>query len=327
MSNSTTITVPLVLGLIQEKLTYTVLPMYVVLGVIGNSFCIIYFLQKAQRTSSCAFYLLLVAITNIFAVTFGVGTTILNTWNSVASVSLVYCKLRMYINHSLIFIGRMFTILATMDTFAMSSPNHLWRSFSQRSNAIKYAVIVMFACLLIAVHIPIMNTIVAKQCVMTGVYATIFAAYQMFIAGIFPPITMTVFSYLAYMNMKKNIFRNDQMVNQTKRQYQRQLLRMVTTQITIYIISAELTPLMTVYRQWTSNITDKSADRRAIESFLTYFAMNILLYLNTWAPFFIYFTTSSNFRTAFIRLFKKDYRIQPMNVTIGMNTFSTMRRA
>ncbi len=324
MSNSVS-TLPSILNTIQEYLTYILLPIYVILGIIGNTFCIIYFLQRSQRTSSCAFYLLLAAITNTFADTFGVTTTILTTWNPSISAILIYCKLRMYINHTLIFIGRMYTILASIDTFAMSSPRHVCRMFSQRSNAIKYSIAVVFCCPIIAVHIPIMNTVVANQCVMTGVYSLIFAIYQMFIAGIFPPVTMIIFSCLAYLNMKRGGIRNDNTGNRIKRQQQRQLIRMVTTQIIVYIISAELVPVTTLYKQLTSNIT-KSQNRKAIESFITFFAQTCLLYLNTWAAFFIYYATSSSFRTAFIRMFNKNYRIQPTETTRGNNTISAARR-
>ncbi len=150
MSNSMP-TLPSILNIVQEQLTYILLPIYVILGILGNSFCIFYFLQRSQRASSCAFYLLLAAITNMFAVTFGVTTNILNTWKSLASASLIYCKLRMYINHTSIFIARMFTILASIDTYTMSSPKHICRMFSQRSNAIKYAIAVVFCCPLIAI--------------------------------------------------------------------------------------------------------------------------------------------------------------------------------
>jgi len=316
-------TLPSILNIVQEKLTYILLPIYVILGVVGNTFCIIYFLQKSQRASSCAFYLLLAAITNIFAVTFGVTTNILNAWKALASASLIYCKLRMYINHTSIFIARMFTILASIDTYTMSSPNRVFRMFSQRSNAIKYALVVVFCCPLIAVHIPIMNTIVAGQCVMTGVYSLIFAIYQMFIAGIFPPVTMIIFSCLAYFNMRKGSIRDENSVSRTKRQQQRQLIRMVTTQITVYIISAERVPITTLYKQLTANVIGKSQNQKAIESFITFIASNFLLYLNTWAPFFIYYATSSSFRTAFIRMFKKNYRIQPATNIIGRNIGST----
>jgi len=303
------------MNLVEEKLTYIVLPFYILLGILGNSFCVIYFLQRSQRASSCAFYLLLAAVTNMFAVTFGVTTNILNLWQPIVTVSLIYCKLRMYINHTLIFIGRMFTIWASIDIYTMTSSKQTFRAFSKRSNAIKCAIGTVFCCPLIAVHIPIMNTIVAGQCVMTGVYALIFAIYQMLIAGIIPPVAMIIFSCLAYFNMKNNIVRHADIA---KRQQHRQHIRMVITQITIYIISAELVPITTMYKQLTSNVI-KSQDRKAIEAFIIFIAQNFLLYLNTWAPFFIYFATSSTFRTTFIRLFKKHDRIQPAITNTNFN--------
>ncbi|UJR29151.1 hypothetical protein I4U23_010365 [Adineta vaga] len=312
------------LNMLQEQLTYIILPFYVVFGILGNTFCIIYFLQRSQRSSSCAFYLLLAATVNMLAVTFGVTTNIFNLWKSVASTSLIYCKLRMYINHTLIFIGRMFTILASIDIYTMTSQRRACRMFSQRSNAIKCAIGVVVCCPLIAVHIPIMNTIVAGQCVMTGIYSLIFAIYQMLIAGVIPPVAMIVFSCLAYLNMQKMNIRQSDMI---KRQQQRQHLRMVITQIIIYIISAELVPITTLYRQLTANITGKSQDQKSIEAFITFIASNFLLYLNTWAAFFIYCVTSSNFRIAFIRMFKKNYRIQPIGMTqINNNTVTVNRR-
>jgi hypothetical protein len=317
-------TLPDVLSMLQVKFTYILLPVYSVLGIFGNSFCIYYFLQRSQRASSCALYLLLAAITNTFAVTFGVTTSIISTWKPSISAILIYCKLRMYINHTSIFIGRMFTVLASIDTYTMTSTKHSCRMFSQRSNVIKCALVVFFCCPLIAVHIPILNTVVSGQCVMTGIYSLIFAIYQMLIAGIIPPLLMIIFSGLAYLNMRNIRMRQDDTSNRTKRQQQRQLVRMVTVQITVYIISAELVPITTLYKQLTSTVT-KSQDQKAIESFIVFIAMNFLLYLNTWAPFFIYYATSSSFRTAFIRMFKKNYRVQPTTITYTNNT-ATMNR-
>ena len=319
MSNTSS-TLPSTLSIVQEKLTFFVLPSYVILGLLGNAFCIVYFLQKSQRSSSCAFYLLLAAIVNTLAVSFGITTNILNAWKALASTSLVYCKSRMYINHTLIFIGRMYTILATIDTYTMSSTRPACRNFSQRSTAIKCALGVLVACPLIAVHIPIMNTLVNGQCVMTGVYSLIFAIYQMFVAGIMPPVLMIIFSCLAYSNLKQATFVRDDRQDRRKKQQQRQLVRMVAVQVTVYIISAELVPITTLYRQLTASVTGKSTDQRAIESFVIFFASNLLLYLNTWAAFFIYLVTSNNFRVAFIRLFHKTYRVQPMTTMIGERT-------
>ena len=70
---------------------------------------------------------------------------------------------------------------------------------------------------------------------------------------------------------------------------------------------------MTIHRQRTYG---KSADRRAIESFAVFLTSNILLHLNIWALNFISFATCSNFRFGFVRLFIRDYRIQPRNPTI-----------
>ena len=324
MSSSAS-TLPATLTMVQEKLTYIVLPTYVVLGILGNTFCIIYFLQRAQRSSSCGFYLLLAAITNIFVIIFGVTTNIASTSTLSLSSSLIYCKLRMYINHTSIFIGRMFTVLASIDTYTMTSAKHACRMFSQKSNAIKCVIAVVFCCPIIAVHIPILNTIVAGQCVMTGIYALIFAIYQTLIAGIIPPLLMTIFSFLAYFNMKKVGLRQEDRVNRTKRQQQRQLIRMVTVQIIVYVISAELNPITTLYKQLTSTVT-KSQNRKAIESFIIFIAANFLLYLNTWTPFFIYYTTSSSFRTAFIRIFKRNHQIQPLNSALAHNVTTTHRQ-
>jgi uncharacterized membrane protein len=315
MSNSMS-TLPSLLSTIQDKLTYIILPFYIILGISGNIFCVVYFLQKSQRSSSCALYLLLAAITNMFAVTFGVTTTILNSLKPLASALIIYCKLRMYINPTSILIARIFMVLASIDTYTMSSPKYAYRKFSKRTNAIKCAVAVVFCCPLIAVHIPIMNTIVAGQCVMTGIYSWIFAIYQTLIAGIFPPLFMIIFTCLAYFNIK-NIGIQHDIPSRTKRQQQRQLVRMVAAQASVYVISAELNPITTLYKQLTANVLGKSADRKAIESFITFISMNFLLYLNTWAPFFIYCATSVNFRAAFIRLFKKNYRIQPQTDIIA----------
>ena len=324
MSSSAS-TLPSILTMLQEKLTFYVLPFYIVLGIFGNTFCIIYFTGKSHRKSSCAFYLIIAAIVNTFAVTFGVTTNVISTWQPSTSTLIIYCKLRMYFNHSLIFLGRMLTLLASIDTYAMTSRNAISRRFSQRTCAHKFSILMFFCCPLIAVHIPIMNTVVSGQCVMTGIYSLIFAIYQMFIAGIFPPIMMMIFSCLAYHNMKKNVIVQGQSGQQIKHKHQRQLVSMVTTQIVVYILSAELVPVTTLYRTLTSNVQGKSQNQKSIESFIVFIASNFLLYLNTWAAFFIYYATSSSFRSDFIRVLKRKSRIQPLETTGGITLGSIQR--
>ncbi|CAF1422853.1 unnamed protein product [Adineta ricciae] len=273
------------LHIVRERITTIVVPSYIVLGILGNAFCIFYFLQKNQRSSSCAFHLLLVAIINIITVIFGVTAALLDLWDPISSKLLLYCRLRIYINHTLLLIRRIFTVLVSINTYTMASERLTCRMFTQQSNAIKYAIGVVISSPLITIHILIMLTTISSQRIMPDMYSLIFTIYQLLIAGIIPSLTMIIFNYLARFNMRRSTMRYNNIV---KREQEHQHLRIVTIQIIIYIISAELAPLTKVCVQLTTNIAEKSQDRKAIEAFVTFIANTFLLYLNTWAPFFIY---------------------------------------
>ncbi|CAF1287498.1 unnamed protein product [Adineta steineri] len=137
-------------------------------------------------------------------------------------------------------IARMFTVLASVDTCTMISSKQTYRVFSQPALAIKCSIAVIFCCPLIAIHIFIMNTTVDGQYTMAYV--------------ILPPLAMIIFSCLAYFNMKKLGTQHNYILNRRKRQQHSQLVRMITTQIIVHIISTEFNPMSTLYKQLTANL-------------------------------------------------------------------------
>ncbi|CAF4314684.1 unnamed protein product, partial [Adineta steineri] len=151
-------------------------------------------------------------------------------------------------------IGRMFTVLASVDTCTMISSKQTYRVFSQPAVAVKCSIAILFCCPLIAIDIFIMNTIVDGQYTMTCVYTWIFVIHPTLITGILPPLTMIIFSCLAYFNMKELSSQHNYILNRRKRQQHNQLIRMITTQIIVYIISAEFNAMSTLYEQLTANL-------------------------------------------------------------------------
>lgn len=75
------------------------------------------------------------------------------------------------------------------------------------------------------------------------------------------------------------------------------LLRMVLTEIIVYLILTSAYPLVFLYTTVTANITDKSATRVQIESFVSFISNTCLQYMNHGSRLFIYLATSRIFRS------------------------------
>ncbi|CAF1448904.1 unnamed protein product [Adineta steineri] len=148
----------------------------------------------------------------------------------------------------------MFTVLASVDTFTMTSSKQTYHVFSQPAVAVKCSIDVIFCCPFIGIDISITNTIVDDQFTMPCVYTWIFVIYQTLITSILPSLAMIIFSCLAYFIMKKIGTQYNHILNLRKRQQQSQLVRKITTQVFVYIISTELNSISTFYKQLIANL-------------------------------------------------------------------------
>ncbi|CAF1447582.1 unnamed protein product, partial [Adineta steineri] len=285
------------LALVQLQLDRYGLLTILILGNIGNVF--IMFLFKNHWKNPCAMYLMSTALTNILLLTFNIPMALYSfDYGDPASNSMVLCKLRPYLSNVWSQMGRYFVALACIDRF---------RIFSQLSTARYLIGIMTIVWSIAASHSLVMTTIIDGRCGMTKLYSTIYTIYILVFTSLIPPVTMTIFEYMTYRNMKQlrtriQPIRNDDMIDRqsfsiTSRD--RQLLTMVIIEILVYVISMSLYPVILLEMLITNYMNiNKSPQYLEIESFI-YTIATLLGFANNAAPLYIYYFTSSTFRQDF----------------------------
>ncbi len=114
---------------------------------------------------------------------------------------------------------------------------------------------------------------------------------------------MSLFDFLILLNMKRLRARvlslNGTLTVASEQRKTRDidLIKMVLTEVMVYRILTSTYPLVFLYTTITANITNKSATRLQVESFISFISNAFLQYLNSGSCFFICMATSRTFRS------------------------------
>jgi hypothetical protein len=195
MSNS-------LLSFIQTQLVRYGTTTIMVLGCTGNAYVVFVFLKN--RKNACAIFLLSAALMNIIYLAFSIPLTVYTyEYGDPSLNSMGLCKLRYYVFHIWGQMSRYFIVLACIDRFALTSTNANIRTFSQSYKAQCLIVITTIFWHLFAIHIVIMTTIKNGRCGYFDLYSTLNSIYVLIFVCFVPPVTMGIFGYLAFRNMKR----------------------------------------------------------------------------------------------------------------------------
>lgn len=143
---------------VQSILSGYVLPICYLFGLIGCSFNIIIFLQKALRLNACSIYMLAINIINFIEIIYAFGRVSIISYLPISSrptSSVVYCRISSYIQHYLLNSVRTYTVLACIDRFALCSTSARMRKLSSISMARKLIIIATIVWLFIPIHMLI----------------------------------------------------------------------------------------------------------------------------------------------------------------------------
>jgi len=305
------------LDLIQKYLS-DVLGVLLVVGVVRNILNCSVFLQKRLRSNPCSAFFAAASMANITVLIYYIIPTMYSAYNpALENTNLIYCKLRLYIRHVLLVISRTYLTLACISCYTQSSRNARIRNLCQPKIVLRVVIIVPILWFIIPFHIPMFTSIHNRKCLMwTGAAALYHSIYICFVAAILPTSLMTIFSLLAYNNLRYMV-RNvrpqatssqQESQNQTTEKLRlqkrdRQLSKMLFVQIIVYMIFTIAYPIEAVYGAITLIIGGtKSEERSAIENFTLFITSGFLLNFYSAASFFI-FLTSKAFRRELRQVF------------------------
>jgi len=282
-----------------------------VLGCTGNAYVVFVFLKN--RKNACAIFLLSAALMNIIYLAFSIPLTVYTyEYGDPSLNSMVLCKLRYYLFHIWGQMSRYFIVLACIDRFALTNMNANIRTFSQSYVAQYLIVITTIFWHLFAIHIVIMTTIKNGRCGYFDLYSTLNSIYVLIFVCLVPPVTMGIFGYLAFRNMKR-LHTRVQTAETVKTsvviyRHDRNLLVMVLAEVLVYVVTMSLYPVIIFELAVTGSMAaNKSLQQVQIENFILFIAQ-FLIYINTSAPFYIYLIASKTFRNDFKETISKSWQ-------------------
>jgi hypothetical protein len=282
------------LSFIQQEMIRYGVTIYLVMGVIGNVCNCIMFGPYSNRRSSSSIYFLPVSIfANLFLI--WSAAPLIRTLNhlDLQQESLFYCKVRPYGSHVLVQSFRYSLVFACADRYLITQDDIRFRSFNSVSVAIKLIVIMLIGWILIGVHIPILVTIRNNSCGTFDSYKLIYTIYQIPLAGIFPPLLMSIFAVRII-----RILHQRHVGRIRAEQRDRSLTRLLMAEVLVNIFAGIPVSIYLVYGAATYSVVDKSVQRLEIESFML-FITQFLIQLASAVPFYIFLLTSKQFRKDF----------------------------
>jgi hypothetical protein len=229
-------------------------------GIVGGFLNTIVFLSlRTFRQSSCAFYLTIMSIFNVFTLSFGFSQFVFAALSGFDATvtSLFYCKFRIIFEVAAIETSMTCFCLATIDQYFATCS---YPRFQQLCNIKLARRIVIITIIFWALHgIPFLvfyNHVASPTtnqvtCTNTNY---IFEQYRTFffvlvLIGYLPIVTVALFGLLAYRNVQQIAYRTVPLV---RRQLDKQITVMVLVQAVVNIFT--LLPFTTVYAIVTSKI-------------------------------------------------------------------------
>ena len=278
---------------IQKQITRTlVVPL--VVGLIGNIISCIVFRQKQLRSNGMSLLLTAASIFNIIVLIYGIGMSLYGVdHTNPDTYSIVFCRILIYIRHTLLMVVRSYIILACAASFALTSSRTNLRSLCE-IRYVKWAIVVIpFIWPLIVIHMPFFVIIYKNQCVNIDGYIIPFAIYFFLVVGIFPVVSMVLFILLTIKNLRALRRRiQPTIVNRvTLKSRDQQFIRMLLALVIMYVTTNLFYPINILYSAIT-NWSYKSSERIAIESVVHSITSNYVLYINNVSPFFLFFFSS-----------------------------------
>ncbi|CAF0964703.1 unnamed protein product [Adineta ricciae] len=277
-------------------------------GLIGNCFNILVFLSlKTFRDNSCAFYLTAMSFLNIGQLLTSLLPRIMNLWFAIdwSLLSIVYCKIRIYLFQLCTLSSFTCTSLATIDQFLATCSHPRWHKFNNIKTAYRLFILIIFIWMCHGIPLLVYQDLFLAlstgeiTCAITNNLYQNYVTYgfNLTLVSSLPLSVTTIFGLLAYHNVTQIAYRTVPLV---RRELDKQLTVMVLLQVfcNFFII----TPYIIVTAIFVTVTYDKDSYRYAqmqlarsitITAFYLYFTM----------PFYIYICISERFRRQFLHVF------------------------
>ena len=318
---------------IQNEMNFYGYPILLTVGDIGNIFILILF--NRQRSNACSIYLMNSAVANILYLTIGGFFKIFSySYTDQTLRSIILCKLSNYTPSFLGQVTKTLLIFACIDRYMITSRSATLRAFStaKRAKYFTFGIYIFWA--IVASHTLVWVTVIRGQCNLSDGYVKFFAFYAVIFIGLIPTVSISVFGYLTYRNMRQLHSRiqpndqntNDDTNNKTLKRRDRDLLVLVLSEVIVYIFTT--LPLTSVHFE--RMVTQFALPVKSLAFIQAEaFALNVaflLVFIFSAIPFYTYIVASSSFRQDFKQLIVTGYKIIRKLPTDPTTTISSLQR-
>lgn len=236
----------------------------------------------------------------------------------------VFCKLRTYVLQSMTMVYRWCIVAACVDRCVSISTNARLRNFASVRIAHRVTASIVVVWLTVPIQALVLFDLRNNRC---GVLydmdlSLYFSTYTITTGSILPVSIMIICAVLVYQNLEKRQQHRHQLTanrhDRSDRIRDRQVFAMLMLQAIVFLITQTPLMLLFFYTATTIYVTDKSANRVAIEEFVI-FMTNVSLFLFPAVSFYLYTMASRKFRREFIKLFRSAIRHRCRNNTNQVN--------
>ncbi|CAF0953713.1 unnamed protein product [Adineta steineri] len=283
-------------------------------AIFGNILNLLIFTKlKIFRDNRCIFYLTIESISNLINQLFTLIINILPKiyGYDITSYSLTWCRIKNMIYQIANLITLSMVCFAAVDQFFSTN----YRLHLRQLCTFKLAQCFVFASIFIwFMHSLLYSFYTAVNpsfgCILSNQIWIAYTTYFFFpvIAGFLPILTASLFSLLAYGNVRRIIRRQ---VTIERRRFDRQITAMILIRVILFVI---VTFPYTCYKIYSNNISSKNVDalRAAIERLIQVFIYSFCN-LNYAVNFYLFFISSSRYRRQVKYVLKKKYWRQIIN--------------
>ena len=239
-------------------------------GSIGLVLNVFIFNRPAFRRNPCSLYFLASTYASLFVVFIILPVRMISTIFNVdlAFLNIVLCKLEYYLFFAMRSLAIWLMVLACIDRYIHSVGNELQRRrFSSSTMAIRLIVFVTILIFLAYIHVPINYIIITQigqfdQVILScigpqGIYRTFVNLWHAVLYSLCPSFVMLIFGLLTLINIRRRrrqiaiaIVGNRPLTHRSDNE----LLRMLTVQVLVIMLSTIPYPIYQAYASITANI-------------------------------------------------------------------------
>lgn len=282
-------------------------------GGIGLIFNIFVFIQQPLRHEPCAIYFFWSTFFSLISVWIILPLRVAGAGYNIdpTNYNLGFCKIEYFVLYTVRTISAWLIVLACIDRFFHSSAKVYIRQMSSVKIARIAVSIMSMTITVIHGHILIYYKIsinsdrfgnISPLCgPEKGIYSTFYGFWNMVIYSLCPCLLMFLFGLLTLHNIRQ--YRPIELTHRITRRTDAQLLRMLTAQVFIIVITTLPLCINQLYMSFTSNII-KDTLRIAQENLVTRIVGSITYFAHS-TSFYLYTLTGTVFRKEFLKIIKR----------------------